>query len=465
MNKYDVAVIGAGAGGLTAAYTALGFGKKVALIDKNKPGGECTWSGCVPSKALINIAEEIHMAKKYSSILEIDTTKVLERVRKVIGNVYEEENPEKLMKDGIDYINGFVKFIDNNTLEVNGEKISAKKIIIATGAGPFVPPIKGLDKVKYLTNENIFELKKLPKSMIILGGGPIGTELAQALNRVGVKIQLVDKNDTVLAREEPELSKLLTERLKNEGINIHTSTRAAEVNLEGNKILVKAIKNNEEFIIEGESILIALGRRIRVSGMDLEKIGVKTNKGGIEVNEYLETGAKGVYAIGDVAGPYRFSHMANYQGITAVQNALLPFNKKVNYDNVAWCTYTEPELARSGMLEKEAREKYSDNIRIYEHSYHNIDRAKTKANSLGLVKVILNKKGKVLGVSILGDRAGEIISEVQVVKTLGINFAKLADVIHPYPTYAEVLNKIGKKVKVDNLLNNPVVKLFKKSKE
>ncbi|SHH69969.1 dihydrolipoyl dehydrogenase family protein [Clostridium grantii] len=462
MKQYDVVVIGAGAGGLTAAYTALGFSKKVALIDKNKPGGECTWSGCVPSKALINIAEEIHMAKKFNLNLKIDSTEVMERVTKVIENVYSNENPEKLINDGIDYINGFARFIDKNTIEVNNEQIKAKKIIIATGSSPLVPPINGLDKVDYLTNESIFTLKKLPESLIVLGGGPIGIELAQALNRIGVKVKVIEMLPKILFREEPELVSMLHDRLESEGIEIYTGTKAIEVNSDNGKVSVKVQKNEEEFEIEGESILLALGRKANLEGLDLNKVGIEISRKGIEVDNHLETSLKGVYAIGDVVGPYNFSHMANVQGITAVQNAVLPINKKINYQNVAWCSYTDPELARAGMLETEAREKFGDSIRVYTHSYDHIDRAMTKENSIGLVKVILDKKGKVLGASILGDRAGEIISEIQVVKTLGVNFGKLADVIHPYPTYAEVLNKIGKKVKVDNLLNNPIVKLFRK---
>ncbi|WP_202882645.1 FAD-dependent oxidoreductase [Clostridium sp. FP1] len=204
MKEYDIAIIGAGSGGLTAVYTAKGFSKKVVLIDKNKPGGECTWYGCIPSKALINIAKEIHVAKKYSDLL-VNTSEVLEKVRKVINNVYEEESLEVLKRDGIDYINGFAKFIDKNTLNVNGEKIKAKKIIISTGSSPMMPLIEGLKDINYLTNENIFIEERLPESIIVLGGGAIGVELSQAMNRLGVKVSLVEMVDTILNREEPNL--------------------------------------------------------------------------------------------------------------------------------------------------------------------------------------------------------------------------------------------------------------------
>ncbi|MEJ8553495.1 dihydrolipoyl dehydrogenase family protein [Tepidibacter sp. Z1-5] len=459
MNEYDVVIIGSGAGGLTAAYTAKGFGKKVALIEKNNSGGECTWSGCVPSKALINIAKDVHIAKKYANI-KVDTGEVLQKVRQVIQNVYEGETPDILQKDGIDFIKGFAKFVDKNILDVNGNVIKGKKIIISTGSSPFIPPIKGLDKVDFFTNENIFTQKKLPDNIIVLGGGAIGVELSQALNRLGIKVSLVEMMDSILFREEDELVKLLEEKLTNEGVNLYTSTKAVDVNEENNKIILKVERNNEMDILEGDAILLALGRTPNISDLNLEEIKVKFNRKGIEVNEYLETSVKDIYAVGDVVGPYQFSHMANVQGITAVQNAVLPINKKIDYSHVAWCTFSEPELARSGLTEKEAREKYKDNIRVYTETYKNLDRAKTKEDSLGVVKIICDKKGNVLGASVLGDRAGEIISEVQIVKTLGINFAKLSKVIHPYPTYSEILVKISKKVYVDNILNNPFIKLI-----
>lgn len=461
MKEYDVAIIGAGSGGLTAAYTAKGFSKKVVLIDKNKPGGECTWSGCIPSKALINIAKEIHIAKKYSN-LKVDTGQVLKKVRKVISMVYEEESPEVLKRDGIDYINGFAKFINKNTLIVNGEEIRAKKIFISTGSSPMVPPIEGLKDIRYLTNEDFFIAEKLPDSIIVLGGGAIGVELSQAMNRLGVKVSLVEMMDTILNREEPNLVDMLERKLKTEGINIYTSYRAEKVSEENGKVSLSVVKDGSVDVIKADKILVCLGRVPNINGLDLERANVKYNKKAIEVNEYLETSTKGIFAIGDVAGPYLFSHMANVQGITAVQNATLPIKKKVDYSHVAWCTFSEPELARAGLTEQEAREKHGDSIRVYHQDYKNLDRAKTKEDDEGIVKIICDKKGKVLGASILGDRAGEIISEVQVVKTLGINFGKLTKVIHPYPTYGEILLKISKKVYLDNILSNSVVKLFRR---
>lgn len=462
--KYDIAIIGAGAAGLTAAFTAAGFSKKVVLIDKNLPGGECTWSGCIPSKSLINIAEEVHHAKKYTPNLQVDTSVVLKDVQDIIQKVYAGESPEVLKEAGIDFINGYAKFIEPHAVEVDGERIEAKKIILSTGSSPLVPPIEGLDKVPYLTNETIFNLKSFPKTMTILGGGAIGVELSQALNRLGVKVTLVEKSDRILPKDEKDQVLMIQQRLLDEGVIIHTSATAVKAAKHGDQTDLVIDKDGKETTITNASLLVALGRKANVEGYDLEKAGVKYDSKSIQVDDHMETTAKGIYAIGDVVGPYQLSHMANYQGITATQNAILPINKKIDYENVTWCTYTDPELGRSGLSEDEAREKYGDDIRVYEHEYAEIDRANTKKDSIGTVKIILDKKGYILGASILGDRAGEIISQIQTIKSLHINMGKLSGVIHPYPTYSEVLVKIGKKVYVDNLLNQPVVKTFNKAR-
>lgn len=461
MKYVDVAVIGAGSGGLTCAYTAKGFGKSVLIIDKNKPGGECTWSGCIPSKALINQANDIFTAKKYGEF-DIDTKVVMNNVRKVISNVYETESIDVLNKDGIDFVKGPAKFIGRKQLKVDDEVIEAKKIFICTGSSPMVPPIDGLKDVDYLTNESIFELDELPEKMIVLGAGAIGVELSQAMNRLGVEVSLVEMAPSILPREDRELTSLLEEKLISEGIHIYTSHKATKVYEEND--LVKLSLESPEGIVEvdGNRILLALGRVPNIEGLNLDQVGIDYDRRGIKVNDYLQTSLKDVYAVGDIAGPYMFSHMANAQGIRAVQNALLPLKRKMNYSNVAWCTFTSPELATAGMTEAQAREQYGDSIRVYRHSYDHLDRAKTKLDSLGEVKLIVSKSGKVLGCSILGDRAGEIISEIQILKTLNLNFGKLANVIHPYPTYGEILNKMSKKVLVDNLLNMPVVKMFRK---
>ncbi|MGL1891616.1 MAG: FAD-dependent oxidoreductase [Spirochaetaceae bacterium] len=462
MDLYDVVVIGAGSGGITSAVTAAGFGKKVLLIDKNRPGGECTWSGCIPSKALIHEAKKIHTIRKEIKDYSYDSKNALDHVHAVRKNIYSHETPEALTKSGIEYLQGEASFKDPTTLVVGDKEIKGKKYIISTGSSAFVPAIEGLDSVPYLTNENIFELERLPKSLIILGGGPIGIELAQAIRRLGTDVQLVEMKPVLIFREEKEFSLSIEKQLSSEGIKLHLGAKANKISKSGDKISLKYEKDGSEQIVEANSLLVAIGRKPNIDRLGLDNAGIKYNREGIEVNTSMRTTSKKIYAIGDVVGPYQFSHMANVQGILATQNAILPINRKINYDHVAWVTFTEPELARAGKTENEARKSHGDSIRIYDYDFNQLDRAMTGGETIEKIKVILDKKGKVLGVSILADRAGEMIGEVQLLKTRGINFSKMASVIHPYPTYSDVFSKIGKSVMIDNILNNPIVKLFRK---
>jgi pyruvate/2-oxoglutarate dehydrogenase complex dihydrolipoamide dehydrogenase (E3) component len=462
VKDFDLIVIGSGAAGLTSAFTALGFGKKVLIIEKDRPGGECTWSGCVPSKGLINQAKDIHIAKKYADV-KIDSADILEKVRATSEKIYTHETPEVLEKAGAVFVQGSATFVTPKVLEVKGEKYRAKKVVIATGSSPMVPPIPGLADVPYLTNENFFQQTTLPKSIIVLGAGAIGMELSQSMARLNVAVQVVEMMPEVMFREEPEFSKIIREKLEQEDIKFALNHKAVKVEKTEQGIRLITDNNGSEVVFEAETILVALGRSPNIKGMNLEGVGIKTDRG-ITVDSHLQTSAKGVYACGDVAGPYLLSHMANYQAKIATMNALLPvINRKVNYEHVAWSTFTDPEFARAGMTEAEAREKYGDSIRVYHYDFEKLDRAITKAGDFGKIKLIVNRKGRVLGAHIIAERAGELIAEVQVMKTLGLNFGKLQSVIHPYPTYSDALRQMAQQVFIDNLLHHPVVKLFRKS--
>lgn len=463
MKEYDIVVVGAGSGGITAAVTAAGFGKKVLLIDKNKPGGECTWAGCVPSKALINEAKKVQIVKKRVKDFSYDSKDALDHVHAVRERIYSHEDPQALSRSGIAYKQGLGTFKDAKTLMVGDEEIRAKRFILSTGSSPFVPPIEGLDQVPYLTNETIFEGERLPRSLIILGGGPIGLELAQAANRLGTKVELVEMMPQLIFREEQDFSRIIEKKLVDEGVLVHTGTKATSVRSEGEQIVLSGEKGGGSVEIRGDALLVAIGRKPNLDGLGLDAAGIRYDRRGIAVNARMQTNRSHIYAIGDVAGPYQFSHMANAQGIVATQNAILPFKKKIRYDHIAWVTFTEPEIARAGMTEEEARKAYGKKIRVYEFDFNQLDRAMTAGESIEKMKVVLDKKGRTLGVSVLADRAGELIGEAQVLKTAGLNFAKMGGIIHPYPTYGEVFSKIGKKVMVDNILGHPLVKLFRKS--
>ncbi len=438
MEKYDVAVIGAGAGGLNVSFTALKMGKKVLLIEKNKPGGECTWTGCIPSKALIHIADEINTAKKYAEI-KIDSEAILKKVRELRATAHQAESVESLEEAGLNYLNGTAKFVDKNTLDVDGNKIRAEKIFVCTGTSAAVPDIQGLDKISYLTNENIFSLNRFPASMIVLGAGAIGVELSQAMNRLGVKVTLVEMADSILFREEKDLALKLEGILAQEGVEIMTSAKAMEVGKDAEGVRLVVAQNGATKVITAEKILIATGRTPNLAGFGLDKIGVKYSKKWIEVDEYLETAAEGVYAAGDIVGPYLFSHMGGVQGRLAVKNAFGAENEKVDYSNAAWCTFTHPEFARTGLTETQARERYADKIKVYSYDYKDIDRAVVEEKTEGLFKLICDEDGYVVGASILGERACEVLCELQVVKTFKLKFSELGKVIHPYPSYSETL--------------------------
>lgn len=422
-NKYDCIVIGGGAGGLFAASVANALGAKTAIVEKVRLGGDCTWFGCMPSKALLKsaqIASYFKRSHEYGFIERglPDSGNVMRHVRQVVAEIATHHEPEAFENRGIKIIIGAPKFISNNEIEVNGENLSAKKFILCTGSHPVVLPIEGLDKIEYLTNENIFDLEVLPKSLIVLGGGPIGVELSQALCRLGVKVSIVEMMDRVLFREDKELSEFLEKKLVSEGINLLTGKKAVKFEeVDGEVIATLEGKDNKEEV-RAQKVLVAIGRAPNLQGLDLEKANIKYNKKGIVLDKYLKTTNPNVFACGDIASPYQFSHVAAYQAGIAVRNAL--FRKvawsSVNYDNVCWSTFTDPELAHLGLTESQAREKYS-HIKVYTNTYTSSDRAVTDMEKQGMVKIIVDKKERILGAHIVGAQASEIIQGLLIAKS------------------------------------------------
>ncbi len=467
---YDLVVIGGGAAGLVASKFAAGIGKKVALIEKNRLGGECTLYGCVPSKTLIRTARALHEMNSVTEVgLSVDTpasagtSRVMDRVRAVILRIYEGHGPAVLKRQGIEVIFGEPTFRDNHHVETNGSVISARSFVICTGSSPLIPPLKGLDSVPYLTNNNLFDIKDPPASMIILGGGPIGIEMAQAFHYLGSRVTVVEMAEGILIREDKELRRLFTERLASQGIVLRTGERAVELSTKDGKVFVTVEDSGgRRTLLDADSILVAVGRKANVEGFALEAAGVAFSPKGIKTDRHLRTTAGNIYACGDVVGPYQFSHMAEYQARIAARNALLPVKAAARYDHYAWCTFTDPEFAHAGLTEEEARERFGDAIKVYKWEYQNTDRGRTEAEEFGIGKFICDTSYRLVGAHILGARAGELIHEAQIIKTFGIPFHKLDSVIHIYPTFSDVVRQPAKLAHIDKLQNNFFVGLLKR---
>lgn len=436
--QYDIAIIGGGSGGLTAARIAISLGARVLLIDKERLGGDCLNYGCVPSKSLIHVARVVQQARDAAKLgleptnLGIDMAKVSQYIHGVIGRVAENE---KVYSEGAAVRFGKVAFRSPNELSLNAETVTCRSILIATGSHPFVPQIEGLKEIGYLTNESAFDLLHLLGSIIIVGGGPVGVELGQAFERLGTKVTIIQGPDRILPKEDPEVSATLTEVFKAEGINVVTNARFIKAECNGKKKVVTAQQDDKLLTFEADEILLAVGRRPNVDDLDLEVADVKYDSKGIKVNEILQTSASNIFAIGDVIGGYLFTHVAAYQAGVAVRNALIPVGKKkVDYRVVPWCTFTDPEVAHVGLTPDEAKKAY-DPVRVVKFPYAEIDRAQTVAETVGFIKLVLGgKKEKIVGAHMIGVHAGELLGEMALAMQHNLSLEDILDTIHAYPT-------------------------------
>lgn len=449
--KFDrnLIVIGAGSAGLVTSYIAAAVKAKVTLIEKHKMGGDCLNTGCVPSKALIRSAKFASHLDRASEFGFEDVTgrpnfaKVMERVQSIVQQIEPHDSIERYTGLGVECITGEAKILDPWTVQVNGQKLSAKALVIATGARPFVPPIPGLKEVGYLTSDTIWQLRELPRRLVVLGGGPIGAELTQAFARLGSEVTQVEMLPRIMIREDEEVSELVRKRFEAEGISVRVSTKAKSVVLEnGQKVLICEQNGNEERI-PFDQIVVAVGRTANLTGFGLEELGVKTGKT-VEVNEFLQTNFPNIYACGDVAGPYQFTHTAAHMAWYASVNALfapvlgLRGGKfKVDYSVIPWATFTEPEVARVGLNELEAKEKKIA-YEVVKYDLEDLDRAIADSEAHGMVKVLtVPGKDRILGVTIVGEHAGDLIAEYVMAMRHGIGLNKMLGTIHIYPTLAE----------------------------
>jgi pyruvate/2-oxoglutarate dehydrogenase complex dihydrolipoamide dehydrogenase (E3) component len=467
MEKYDVIIIGGGPAGLVASKVLVAMGKKTAIVERAKLGGDCTHTGCVPSKTLLKAAKAYHDSKnleKYGlkvNTLDIDTSNVLSHVREVVQQIYSHETPEIFEKAGVNIIEGYAKFKSPHEIDVDGKVYYSEKFIIASGSSPAIPKIKGIENIDILTNENIFLQESIPNSMIIVGTGAIGIEMAIAFNRLGTKVTVVARSKGILKQNDQELSNILLEQMKKEGIVFFDNLEFIELKKYGENVLLTIEQNGEKQTITSEKILIATGRSPNTN-LDLEYAEVKYDRKGIAVNEYLQTSNPNIYAIGDVSTKYKFTHIAEQEAILSASNIALPFKKKITYKNIGWCVYSDPEFAHIGLTQKDAQARYKSHLQTYKFEYKNSDRGYTDVNPIGIIKVNVLDCGRIVGASILGSRAGELIHQLQLAKTFDITFDKLSKMVYVYPTYADIIKQPAKQFYVSKLMNNPFLKILKK---
>ena len=447
MVKTDICVIGAGSGGLSVAAGAVQMGADVVLVEKGAMGGDCLNTGCVPSKALLAAAERAQ-SMRTSRIFgvadakpEIDRAGVNRHVHGVIAAIAPNDSVGRFEELGVRVIRAKGEFVDDKTLRAGDTTIRAKYFVVATGSSPFVPPIPGLQGVDYFTNENIFANKGPIGHLIIIGGGPIGMEMAQAHRRLGAKVTVIEVA-RLLPKDDPELTKVVIQRLTDEGITFHEGVRDLRFEKTTQGIAACCETDDGKHCIHASHLMIATGRRANVHGLNLEKAGVDYAPQGIKVDARLRSSNKRVFAIGDVAGPYQFTHMAAYQAGIVIRNMLFKLPAKVDYSAVPWVSYTDPELAQVGMSEADA-ERAGMKVRILRWSFAENDRAQAEHRTEGLVKVVTGRGGRILGAAIVGLHAGELIQPWVLAISQHLKIGAMAGMIAPYPTLAEVNKRIA----------------------
>ena len=453
--KYDIVIIGGGSAGLVVASAAAQLKAKVALVERNKLGGDCLWFGCVPSKSLIHASRVAYQVKNaarfgiYTEPPEIEFAKVTGHVQQVIANIQPHDSPERFRGLGVEVIFGEGKFIDKKTFEVDGQQLTARAFVIATGSRPAIPSVEGLHSADFLTNEKVFDLKERPNSLVIIGAGPIGCELGQAFSRLGSNVTIISSKSHILPKEEPEAALVVQKQFESEGINILKEVRAEKVEVVDGKKQVTAGGKN----IIVDEILVAGGRLPNIESLNLEVAGVEVGKPGIIVNEKLQTTNSKIYACGDVIGGYQFTHVAGYEAVVALTNALFFPISKVNYRVIPWATFTDPELARVGLTEKQAKERYGDDVCVLKQPFSGVDRAQAEAATTGFGKIITKGNGEILGAHLVGISAGELIHEIVLAMSHKLPVSALTG-IHVYPTLSEVNSKAGLLLKKEKYAKN-----------
>ncbi|NQU61686.1 MAG: FAD-dependent oxidoreductase [Rhodospirillales bacterium] len=465
--EVDICVIGGGSGGLSVAAGASQMGASTVLIEKAKMGGDCLNTGCVPSKAMLAAAHAAQ-AHRHSGPFgvgaaepKIDGKGVYGHIHSVIAAIAPNDSVERFEGLGVKVIQEHGRFTGPGEVEAGDTRISARRFVIATGSSPFVPPIKGLDGIDYFTNESIFEPKDLPSHLIVIGGGPIGIEMAQAHAHLGAKVTVLEMF-SIMPKDDPELVDVVRRQLDEDGIDILEGIKIESVakTATGVSVSLNEAGGDAMRTIEGSHILIATGRVANVDGLGLDKAGIRFSPKGIEVDQRLRTSNKRIFAIGDAAGSLQFTHVAGYHAGVVIKNALFRWPAKVDLGAVPWVTYTSPELAQVGMTETEAKKSHGD-IRILRWPYHENDRAQAEGLTDGMVKAVVTPKGKILGCGIVGASAGELIQTWVLAMSQKMKIGAMAQMIAPYPTLGEVSKRAAGSFYTASLFSNRTRKIVK----
>ncbi len=448
---YDLIVIGGGSAGLTAATIGARVGAKVLLVDKESLGGDCLHYGCVPSKALIASARMAHRMRNAAEYgiqpvdVAVDFKKVMKRVWDIKADIGQHETPETFRTLGADVMLGGARFVDELTLEIGGrQRVTTDKIIIATGSKASPPPIPGLAESGFIDHVALFHLETLPKRLVVIGGGPVGCEMGQALSRLGSEVTIVQKASRLLPREDAQVSELLQARFREEGMQLLLSSAASKISVADSEKKVFVQRGHDEIVVDCDEILVAVGRRAVVADLDLAAAGIETNDRGILVNDRLQTNISHIYAVGDCNGGPQFTHWAEYEARIAVRNALFRGSSKRSMAIIPWVTFTDPEIARVGLTFDEAIQHIPENdVHIHQVPLSKVDRAVCEGESQGFIKVVVGAKDRILGVSVIGIEAGEALSEWVLAMEHHISLADIGNAIHAYPTLGRVNRRVA----------------------
>jgi pyruvate/2-oxoglutarate dehydrogenase complex dihydrolipoamide dehydrogenase (E3) component len=465
---FDIGIIGGGSAGLTIAAGAAQLGAKTLLLEKERElGGDCLHFGCVPSKTLIKTARVYHQmkhAKAYGlpevEVPPVNFSRVVERIRNVIGTIQRHDSTERFCGLGARVEFGSPVFVDEHAVSLDGIPYAAKTWVIATGSSATIPPIPGLDRTPFLTNRELFTLERLPASMVIIGGGPIGIEMGQAFNRLGTTVTIVEMGKSILPKEDADMAGAVMETLRAEGVRFRLGAAVLRATDRGTAREITVRIGETVEALRAEAILVAAGREPNLNGLGLEGIGVEFDRRGLRLDERLRTAQKHIWGAGDVTGAYPFTHAAGYEGGVVVTNAVFRLPRKADYTNMPWCTYTDPELAGIGLTEKEAKEagiRYS----LWVEEFRGNDRGLAEGEAAGKIKMLLDEKEKPVGVQILGPRAGDLLAEWVAVFNGRTGLSTLASAVHPYPTLAEINKRVAGAFLSTKIFSEPVKKGLK----